>query len=189
MMNGLAKLEQKLPAGLKKAGVPQLAAVLLLAVSVFGIGGAKLAGYYSETMAGFSSGQYSITADMDQRVSAAANVVTVAGKIGGVDQQLLADAKQAVDALSTLPGPAETYAADQTLEQAIEALYDQALPLASADQKDMLAEQHSEFMSRGTILRNSSYNEQAEAFNEDRNAFPANLIGALWGVDEAEYFA
>lgn len=188
-MKQLAKLEQNLPAVLKKTGVPQAAALLLLAVSVFGIGGAKLAGHYSDTMAGFNSGKYSITADLDQRVSAAANVVTVAKKIAGVDQTLLAAAQNAVDALAEPMGPADTYAANETLDAAVEALYDAALPLASADQKDLLSEQHSEFMSRGTILRNSSYNEEAEQFNKDRNAFPASLIGALWGVDEAEYFA
>ena len=41
----------------------------------------------------------------------------------------------------------------------------------------------------GDDVRNSSYNEEAEQFNKDPNAFPASLIGALWGVDEAEYFA
>lgn len=188
-MKQLAKLEQNLPAVLKKTGVPQAVALLLLAVSVFGIGGAKLAGYYSSTMAGFTTGQYSITADLDQRVSAAANVVTVAKKIAGVDQTLLAAAEDAVNALSEPMGPADTYAANEALNTAVEALYDAALPLASADQKDLLSEQHSEFMSRGTILRNSPYNEEAEQFNKDRNAFPASLIGALWGVDEAEYFA
>lgn len=188
-MKQLAKLEQKLPAALKKAGVPQIAALVLLAVSVFGIGGAKLAGYYNSTMEGFRSGQYSITADLDQRVSAAANVVTVAKKIPGVDAELLRAAENAVDAFSTPMGPADAWAANETLDAAVEALYDAALPLAGADQKDLLGEQHSEFMSRGTILRNSSYNEQAEQFNRDRGSFPANLIGALWGVNEAEYFA
>ena len=52
--------------------MPQAVALVLLAVSVFGIGGAKLAGYYSGTMAGFTTGNNSITADLDQRVSAAA---------------------------------------------------------------------------------------------------------------------
>ena len=106
-----------------------------------------------------------------------------------MDQTLLAAAEEAVNALSESMGPADTYAANETLDAAVEALYDAALPLASADQKDLLSEQHSEFMSRGTILRNSPYNEEAEQFNKDRNAFPASLIGALWGVDEAEYFA
>ena len=188
-MKQLAKLEQNLPAVLKKTGVPQAAALVLLAVSVFGVGGAKLAGYYSGTMAGFTTGKYSITADLDQRVSAAANVVTVAKKITGVDQTLLAAAEEAVNALSAPLGPADTYAANETLDAAVEALYDAALPLADDTQKDLLGEQHSEFMSRGTILRNSPYNEEAEQFNKDRNAFPASLIGALWGVDEAEYFA
>ena len=122
-------------------------------------------------------------------MSAAANVVTVAKKIAGVDEALLTAAEDAVNALSEPLGPADTCAANETLDAAVEALYDAALPLADDTQKDLLSEQHSEFMSRGTILRNSSYNEQAEQFNKDRNAFPASLIGALWGVDEAEYFA
>ena len=187
-MKKFLQLEQKLPAAFKRAGVPQIIAIVLVLVSVFGIGGAKLAGYYNNTMAGFNSGKYSITADMDQRVSAAANVVTVAKKITGVDAQLVQAAEQAVNALQQPSGPAQTYANDQILDTAVEALYDAALPLASADQKDLLSEQHSEFLSRGTILRNSSYNEEATRFNKDRNAFPASLIGALWGVDDAEYF-
>lgn len=187
-MNKFLQLEQKLPAVFKRTGVPQITAVLLMAVGVFGIGGAKLAGYYNNTMAGFNSGKYSITADMDQRVSAAANVVTVAKKITGLDAQLVQAAEQAVDALKQPVGPKQTYANDQVLNTAVEALYDAALPLASDDQKGLLSEQHSEFLSRGTILRNSPYNEEAKRFNKDRDAFPASLIGALWGVEDAEYF-
>ena len=137
-MKQLAKLEQKLPAALKKAGVPQIAALVLLAVSVFGIGGAKLAGYYSSTMAGFNSGKYSITADLDQRVSAAANVVTVAKKIAGVDEALLTAAEDAVNALSEPLGPADTCAANETLDAAVEALYDaQIAPLEGGGTREV----------------------------------------------------
>ena len=107
-MKKFLQLEQKLPAAFKHAGVPQIIAIVLVLVSVFGIGGAKLAGYYNNTMAGFNSGKYSITADMDQRVSAAANVVTVAKKITGVDAQLVQAAEQAVNALQQPSGPAQT---------------------------------------------------------------------------------
>lgn len=188
-MNKLAEVEKRLPAVCKKAGVPQIALVAMLVVGLFGIGGAKLSAYSHNTMASFSSGQYSITADMNQRISAAANVVTVAKKIANVDQTLIQAAQQAIDAAEDLSSPAQAYRNNQAMETAVEALYNAALDKADAQQKEMLSEQHSEFMSRGTILRNSAYNEQAQDFNKDRNAFPANLIGAVWGVQEAEYFA
>ena len=188
-MNKLAEVERKLPTVWKKTGVPQLALVVMVLVGLFGIGGAKLSAYANSTMAGFATGQYSITADMNQRISAAANVITIAKKIPNLDKTLLEQAQQAVDAAENLSSPAQAYQNNQAMETAIEALYNTALTQADAQQKDQLSEQHSEFLSRGTILRNSAYNEQAKAFNDKRNAFPANLIGALWGVQEAEYFA
>ena len=190
-MKQLAKLERHLPAVLKKTGVPQAAALVLLAVSVLGIGGVKLTGYYNSTMESFSQGKYSVLSDLDQRTSAGANVLTVAKKIDGLDPALLSEAENLVATLSH-PGdltPAEAYSFNVQMEAAVEELYNAALPLADANQKDLLSEQHSEFMSRGTILRNSPYNQQAEAFNRVRNAFPASLISELWGVEPAEYFA
>ena len=41
---------------------------------VFGIGGAKLAGYAQRTAASFDSGMYSISADLDARLNAAADL-------------------------------------------------------------------------------------------------------------------
>lgn len=189
MKNTLSKMEQTLPASWKKNGIPQLVFVLFLALSIFAVGGGKLRAYHNRTANAFTNGQYSITADMQQRISAGANVITVAKKIPGVDEGLIQAAQQAVDAAEDLSSPSQAYRNNQQMETSIEALYDSALQLANADQKDALSEQHSEFMSRGTILRNSSYNELAKTFNEQCSAFPANLMGALWGVQQVEYFA
>lgn len=187
-MKGPCKLEQKLPAALRnKAVAPALAAVLALG-SVFGVGGAKLAAYASRTAQSFGTGMYSISADLDARLNAAANLVTVAEKVDGVDAALLDAVDAAVKAVQAAPSPAAKAGADKTLSEAVNALYDAAYADANLNQGDLLAGELAEFNSRGNTIRNNDYNSNARAFNETLKGQPARLIGALWGIDQAEYF-
>lgn len=187
-MKGPCKLEQLLPAPLKNKAAAVAAACLLAAGSVFGIGGAKLAAYANSTAATFSDGMYSIAADLDARLNSAANLVTVAGKISGVSAGTIDGVSSAIEAVKAAEGPAAKAAADAALEDAANALYDEAAALADANQYDLLAGELAEFNSRGNTIRNNDYNSRAQAFNDTLAGQPAKLIGALWGIEEAEYY-
>lgn len=187
-MKGPCKLEQLLPAPLKKQAVAVGAALVLAAGSVFGIGGAKLAAYESRTAASFSQGQYSIAADLSARENSAANLVTVAEKTAGLDAALADAVRAAIEAAQAAQGPAEKARADTALADAVNALYDAASRLADQNQYDLLAGELAEFNSRGNTIRNNDYNSNAQAFNKALEGPLARLIGALWGVKEAEYF-
>ncbi|WP_418667987.1 LemA family protein [Allofournierella sp.] len=187
-MKGPCKLEQKLPAALRrKAVAPALAAVMALA-GVFGIGGAKLAGYAQRTAASFDSGMYSIAADLDARLNAAANLATVAGKVEGVDGAALAAVDGAIAAVQAAGSPAAKAGADRTLSEAVNALYDAANATANENQADLMAGELAEFNSRGNTIHNNDYNSNARRFNQDLGGQPARLIGALWGIEPAEYY-
>lgn len=186
-MKGPCKLEQILPAPMKNKVVAVAAACLLAAGSVFGIGGAKLASYANSTAA-FSDGMYSIAADLDARLNSAANLVTVAEKVSGVSAGSVEAVRSAVDAVNAAQGPAAKAAADTALDSAVNALYDEAVALADANQYDLLAGELAEFNARGNTIRNNDYNSRAQEFNDTLAGQPAKLIGALWGIEEAEYY-
>lgn len=187
-MNGPCKLEQKLPAALRSRAVAAALAGVMALGGVFGIGGAKLAGYARRTAASFDSGMNSITGDLDARLNAAANLVTVAEKMDGLDAEALAAVNQAIAAVQAAPGPAAKAGADRTLSEAVNQLYDQAAAGANANQADLLAGELAEFNSRGNTIRNNDYNSNARRFNQDLGGQPARLIGALWGIEPAEYY-
>ena len=79
-------------------------------------------------------------------------------------------------------------AADAALDSAVNALYDEAVALADANQYDLLAGELAEFNARGNTIRNNDYNSRAQEFNDTLAGQPAKLIGALWGIEEAEYY-
>ena len=62
---------------------------------------------------------------------------------------------------------------------------------ADDDAKAQLEALYAEFTSRQAIVERAAandYNPQAQAYNETARAFPANVIGALWGVSSAPLF-
>ena len=69
-----------------------------------------------------------------------------------------------------------------------DALYDAAAGAANANQADLMAGELAEFNSRGNTIYNNDYNSNARRFNQDLGGQPARLIGALWGIEPAEYY-
>lgn len=187
-MRGPCKLEEKLPKGMKKRAVAQTLAAVLALGSVFGVGGIKLNAYAARTAASFDNGMYSISADLEARLNTAANLVTVGQKVEGADPALLAVVDQAIAAVQAAQGPAAKAGADRTLSEAVNQLYDQAAAQANANQANLLASELAEFNSRGNTIRNNDYNSNARQFNQELQGQPARLIGALWGIDQAEYY-
>ena len=71
----LGEVETKLPAPAKKRGTASVVLVALALVSVFGVGGAKLKGVYTNTAEGYTAQDkygHSIQGDFDTQADAAA---------------------------------------------------------------------------------------------------------------------
>ena len=79
--------------------------------------------------------------------------------------------------------PAACYRANTALGKAVEALY------PNLQENDTAKAQWEEFKSRQYTIDLSAYNTVAEQYNDMAAAFPANLIGAVWGATEVERFA
>lgn len=187
-MKNLGEFEQKLPQNLRQRSTATLVLVVAVLAGVFGVGGAKLKGYETKVEQSFSTGMYSISADLDARLDAAANLVSMANRVSGADAQSIEAVNKAIATVNAAETPAQKAEADRALAVLVDALYDQAKPLADSATADLLAGQLAEFNSRGTIINNNDYNFDAEIFNDDATAFPANLIGLVWGVDPLEYY-
>ena len=112
----------------------------------------------------------------------------MAEKVSGVSAGSAEAVRSAVDAVNAAQGPAAKAAADTALDSAVNALYDEAAALADTNQYDLLAGELAEFNSRGNTIRNNDYNSRAQEFNDTLAGQPAKLIGALWGIEEAEYY-
>ena len=79
--------------------------------------------------------------------------------------------------------PAACSRADTALGKAVVALN------PKQQENDTAKAQWEEFKSRQYTIDHSAYNTVAEQYNDMAAAFPANLIGAVWGATEVERFA
>ena len=92
-------------------------------------------------------------------------------------------------AVSLAPDGADTPAL-QALKLQIDQLYAKMQELAE-DPLNMGAvqTQYGRFNSAGTILGSLHYNEEVTRYQGETGGFPANLLGALFGIEEVELFA
>lgn len=156
-------------------------------------GGSALAKERAQTESVFYDGVegdgLSIRHDLDARLDAAYNMLTLAQRSNLRDDPLLEAIRQDHAALTEDVGIAESYALDQALDRDVKQLYARAeeMGLSEEDQR-LLEKQYYEFLSREQTIGHDGYNAQAQAFNQTLSAFPASLIGSLYGVEPLEYF-
>lgn len=200
----LAKAEKALPAALQKQAVATLVLILVMVVSVFGIGGAKLRMRYQKAFGSFTHGvtedvksgsQYTMRAQLEIRASAAKNVLLAASGFDGVEQSVLDAARVAVEGMEAAleadhgSTPDVLYDADVALESAINLLHAEVQENApDAMQTGSEQTAFSKFASAGTTIHHLSYNEAAQAYNKKAGGFPANVIGKLWGCGKVDLF-
>ena len=192
----LGAAESRLPAPARKKPAAALFLAALALVSVFGLGGFKLRGRYDQVCAAFSaSDEYgnSIVQDLAAQADAAASLIRLGGRILGEEDADVSYAAQALDAYnrSDKQNAADQYRCNANLTGAVGDLYLAAGRRADDDAKAQLEALYAEFTSRQAIVERAAandYNPQAQAYNETARAFPANVIGALWGVSSAPLF-
>ena len=186
--------ESKLPAPARKRPAAALALVVLALVSVLGIGGAKLNTKYNQVQAIYSASNehgQSMENDLSLRADAAANLIRLCGQALGEDTPSVQAAQQALDAWNATDAghPADQFAANTALGSTVEIMYGEVVDAGKSTQS--IESQHTEFLSRQDIILRTAgneYNPAAEEYNKTLSAFPANVIGALWGIGEVEMF-
>lgn len=186
--------ESKLPAPAKKRPAAALALVVLALVSVVGIGGAKLNTKYNQVRAIYSASNehgQSMENDLSLRADAAANLIRLCGQVLGEDAPSVQAAQQALDDWNATDAdhPADQFAANTALGSAVDILYNEVVDAGKST--GSIEAQHTEFLSRQDIILRTAgneYNPAAEEYNKTLSAFPANVVGALWGIGEVEAF-
>lgn len=188
------QVESKLPAPAKKRPTAALALVVLAAVSVFGIGGAKLNTKYNQVQAIYASANehgQSMQNDLSLRADAAANLIRLCGQVLGEDAASVQAAQQALDDWNATDSshPADQFAANTALGSAVEIMYGEVADAGKSTES--IETQHTEFLSRQDIIlrmAGNEYNPAVEEYNNTLSSFPANVIGTLWGIGEVEAF-
>ena len=186
--------ESKLPAPAKKRPAAALALVVLALVSVLGIGGAKLNTKYNQVRAIYSASNehgQSMENDLSLRADAAANLIRLCGQVLGEDAPSVQAAQQALDDWNATDAdhPADQFAANTALGSAVDIMYNEVVDAGKST--GSIEAQHTEFLSRQDIVLRTAgndYNPAAEEYNKTLSAFPANVVGALWGIGEVEAF-
>lgn len=174
----------------------RIASAVLLAcvlLSVFALGGWKLRAKESALNDLFVLGsetalatRHSMDAYLDRAVDAA-NVLAQEAKGYAVDESLVGDVLQSAGALGKANGMNGRYEPYSNLTGAVENLYS-TLQAAGAGDAVHVKAAYGDFTSAQSLLKYDAYHAEANSYNKVVGAFPARVIGALWGVNEAETY-
>ena len=186
-MKALEKLENQLPSVFKKRGTAVLVLVLLVLLSVFGIGGVKLRSAQKPLEKVFAE---RLEPELEARAAAAHNLLTLAENLSAKENfPGMTEMQTALKNREKSKEPAERCLADLEIEKAVNQLGDALQePAQQAGKQELLNRQLAEFESKGRVVSHElkDYNQQAEEFNQKLNAFPASLIGLVGGVREVD---
>lgn len=174
----------------------RIAAAVLLAcvlLSVFALGGWKLEKKQAALGDLFVLGsetdlatRHSMDAYLDRAADAADDLAQEA-KQYAVDGTLIDDVLKYAEALGKTDGMNGRYEPYAGLADAVENLFS-ALQAAGAGDAVNVKTAYGDFTSAQSLLKYDAYHAEANAYNKVVGAFPANVIGALWGVKEAETY-
>ncbi len=135
---------------------------------------------------------YGIATDLDKILEFSGNLITIANKYGSAYSDCVENAAEARLALSEAQGPAESYAANEKLTLAV-----QALNAAMADgnlsetDEQYRVQLYASIQSRNSIIAHeaSDYNTQVREFNQTvLGSFLADILGPLLGVEKLEEY-
>ncbi len=168
---------------------------VVVALSIVLGGGGALRGMRSEALDVFYYGVHgdnlSIYTDLDARIDCAYNLASLADRYGSIPKGYAEEARLYADALKAAEKEdIRAMAADNSvLDISVESLYTELENAALSDTDATFAlSQYKEFTSRALTISRDGYNAQAEEFNRQLSAFPANLVAAVSGVRELSLF-
>ena len=187
---------EKLPVWKRPAAAIAIVAVVIVLGTLFGVRRSlnRASAVVTEQFyQGTDGSGYGIATDLDKILEFSGNLVTVANKYGTQFSDQAQAVTQARLALDQAEGVSASYAANEALLQAVEAL-NQAMQDADLADRDeqYRGELYASILSRTTIIAHEAtdYNAQVRSFNQDvLGAFPANLLSGLAGVDQLEEYS
>ncbi len=193
----LGQAESKLPAPARKRPVAVLFLAVMIAVSVFGIGGVRLKGKYNNVVSIYTEESdrhgNGIQGDFSVQMDNAANLTRQCQKILGQDSAECAAVSGLVAQWETTPRtPSAQYEVITRLNGAVDAMYSAAKAAASGEDLDRVEGLDANYVSTQSILEREiaqNYTTAAQEYNQLAGSFPASLIAPLWGAGEAELFA
>lgn len=164
-----------------------LAAVILAAL-ILG-GGGKLMDKRIALEDRFDAPSESIGAELAEMRTNAAALLGIANRIEGANAEFVSALNDAVEEMDRSKKISERHAASLKLSVAVENCYQNltALSLPEMTAKDVRYA-YRNFTSAQLRITHDDYNQQAEAFNRELNAFPASLLAALRGVKPLTLF-
>ena len=177
----------------RKLATVVLIVCILASTILFGGGGLRNERY--DIMQVFSDGtdtSLSVRHSMEaylQRCAERANALAEQGVKLGEDAALIDEVRAAAEATEQ-SGEAldERHTAYQRLVPAVEALYTALEQGHSADELVDARLAYNDFKGAVNLIQNDQYPVMASAFNRKLEKFPANLIGALFGVKPLNTF-
>ena len=161
-------------------------AVIAIIASVFISGHVSLSSQRRIVMNSFYE---TMDADLNTKSSYADNLSGVASRYLDRNSEYILNMAQARDMLLNAKTPKEKYAASVKITNAAAALYD-VLGTMSLNETDerLRRSNYADIVAIDDILKRTSFNKDAEKFNNELNIFPANVIASITGINEAEYF-
>ena len=155
-----------------------LCAVVLASVFAFGAWKLSAAASSCDAAAGV------LRDDLAMQMNAASAIATAAEQ-AVPDAMALAGVKEGLAAYESADTLAEQYGAAAALSSDVSLLYEEARTVLGDDKGGVLQTQYSEYLSRATIIRQTSlpaYNERARAAAAKLSGFPASLIASAAGI-------
>ncbi len=184
----------------KGAGKARLISILLIIVAIFIGARTSLGGLRNEALAFFFNGDpsnpldYGIEYDLQQRVTKAGNLITVAQRYINKNNQTLKDIQTDCDKITKSKEPNEKYKYN---EQLTEDCYELIALLNETDiikeaysyDFDLVADIVVDMESSNQIIGHSQYNQKAKEFNDLLEEFPINITSKLSFIKPLELFA
>ena len=164
-----------------------LAAAIVVSL-IFGGGGA-LMDQRTAAEAQFYANSESISAELNEMRSNAVVLASIAAKYDTANQSFISDLNGAVALLDEAADVSSKRQASLKLDSAVENLYSNltGLTLGDMDAQDARYA-YKNFSSAQLRIEHDGYNALASEFNSDLARFPANLLGALRGVEALDLF-
>lgn len=168
-------------------------ALVVVLITILASGGGRLGAQRAAAEELFYHGKNGsgqcIQSDINARLDAACNLITVAGRYMQSGDEKVAALEAATQALQSAQGISALYEANQALDEPTEALYQALNALSLSDRDESLVQkQYVNFTSRADSIRRDSYNESARQYNQERAGMPASLIASLTGNEPLQLF-
>ncbi|MDR1117279.1 MAG: LemA family protein [Oscillospiraceae bacterium] len=164
-----------------------LTALMVIFAMLFGVS-SSLGGMRNEAENLFYDGM-GIEYDLERIIANSHNLLTVAKRYIGEDEQVMRDVADAREALSTAVSPAKKYEAELLLAQSASSLAD-ALEEKRISDKDLtyVKECRINITSHEMTIASNGYNHAARSFNAELGSFPANILGFFAGLRPLELY-